>query len=82
MNIGLRSLTLGLWSKPDMSKTQNPKPKTTLGDEREMESGLTFNQLICEFESRRPRLFQSTKHKAPFIYVGRSLTAERRTVTA
>jgi hypothetical protein len=26
-----------------------------LGDEREMESGLTFNQLICEFESRHPR---------------------------
>jgi hypothetical protein len=25
------------------------------GDEREMESGLTFNQLICEFESRHPR---------------------------
>jgi hypothetical protein len=25
------------------------------GDEREVESGLTFNQLICEFESRRPR---------------------------
>ena len=24
------------------------------GDEREMESGLTFNQLICEFESRHP----------------------------
>jgi hypothetical protein len=24
------------------------------GDEREMESGLIFNQLICEFESRRP----------------------------
>jgi hypothetical protein len=25
------------------------------GDEREMESGLIFNQLICEFESRHPR---------------------------
>jgi hypothetical protein len=24
------------------------------GDEREMESGLIFNQLICEFESRHP----------------------------
>ena len=24
------------------------------GDEREMESGLIFNQLICEFESCRP----------------------------
>ena len=23
-------------------------------DEREMESGLIFNQLICEFESRHP----------------------------
>jgi len=27
------------------------------GDEREVESGLTFNQLICEFESRRPCQF-------------------------
>ena len=26
----------------------------SLGDEREMESGLIFNQLICEFESRHP----------------------------
>ena len=25
-----------------------------MGDEREMESGLIFNQLICEFESRHP----------------------------
>ena len=24
------------------------------GDEREVESGLIFNQLICEFESRHP----------------------------
>ena len=27
------------------------------GDEREMESGLNFNQLICEFESRHPCQF-------------------------
>src|SRR5215467_1604649 len=27
------------------------------GDEREMESGLIFNQLICEFESRHPCQF-------------------------
>ena len=25
-----------------------------LGDEREMESGLIFNQLICKFDSRHP----------------------------
>ena len=66
-----------------------------------MESRLTFNQLICEFESRRPRQKDrsqeqeagagSTKNKAQnaksnrqsaMLYVGRSLTAERRTVKA
>ena len=38
--------------------TRNWKPGTRnffFGDEREMESGLIFNQLICEFESRHPR---------------------------
>lgn len=29
------------------------------GDEREMESGLIFNQSICEFESRHPCQFIS-----------------------
>ena len=76
-----------------------------------MESRLTFNQLICEFESRRPRqeplkivdfrlqiVFvktsstahqtklkaQSTKRQSSIFNssVGRSLTAERRAVTA
>ena len=39
------------------SEQENPKPETRnlCGDEREMESGLIFNQLICEFESRHPR---------------------------
>jgi hypothetical protein len=31
--------------------------KISFGDEREMESGLIFNQLICEFESRHPCQF-------------------------
>jgi hypothetical protein len=54
-----------------------------------MESRLTFNQLICEFESRRPRQTvvrsqeqDAEKNKSAMTYVGRSLTAERRTVTA
>jgi hypothetical protein len=33
----------------------NRQSEMTFGDEREMESGLTFNQLICEFEPRHPR---------------------------
>ena len=49
----------------------NPSASTN-GDEREMESGLIFNQLICEFESRHPCQ----------IYVGCSSMAEHRTVTA
>ena len=36
------------------------------GDEREMESGLIFNQLICEFESRRPCQFLPTGCGLPF----------------
>ena len=35
-------------------ETRNTKLETVFGDEREMESGLIFNQLICEFESRHP----------------------------
>jgi hypothetical protein len=40
-----------------IAKTKGPRPKTKdlVGDECEMESRLTFNQLICEFESRHPR---------------------------
>ena len=42
-----------------------------------MESGLTFNQLICEFESRRP-----CQHLSPaFMWVVAQF-AEHRTVTA
>jgi hypothetical protein len=40
-----------------------------------MESGLNFNQLICEFESRRPCQIAQA-------FVGRSSMAEHRTVTA
>ena len=35
----------------------NTRIKKIDGDEREMESGLNFNQLICEFESRHPCQF-------------------------
>ena len=35
-------------------KGSSPFSGTDFGDEREMESGLIFNQLICEFESRHP----------------------------
>ena len=44
----------------------------TSGDEREMESGLIFNQLICEFESRHP---------CQIMWVVAQMV-ERRTVTA
>src|SRR5215213_7227869 len=60
-----------------------------------MESGLIFNQLICEFESRHPcqvwanaecdYIFECSKvtlHYLSPVYVGRSSTAEHRTVTA
>ncbi len=58
-----------------------------------MESGLTFNQLICEFESRRPRQKdrrqkvgavgrKNVNRKLAMAYVGLSLTAERCTVNA
>ena len=36
-----------------------------------MESGLTFNQLICEFESRHPR-----QQISDLSYVGRSSNAQ------
>lgn len=37
-----------------------------LGDEREMESGLIFNQLICEFEPRHPCQLAAVKEIATF----------------
>ena len=51
----------------------NPSGSTN-GDEREMESGLIFNQLICEFESRRPcqiYLGRSSIGRAPHCDCGR-----------
>ena len=59
-----------------------------------MESGLIFNQLICEFESRRrlPSFGRMLNVTTTFqvsrsitcrpSYVGRSSTVEHRTVTA
>ena len=37
-----------------MSSNLSTRTTHVHGDEREMESGLSFNQLICEFESRHP----------------------------
>src|SRR5882724_11948424 len=37
-----------------MSSNLSTRTTHVHGDEREMESGLIFNQLICEFESSHP----------------------------
>ena len=44
-------------SERDSAKVEGARSnraRSTNGDEREVESGLIFNQLICEFESRHP----------------------------